>query len=113
MFYTFDQNNSGGAFIHVPGALSHKVIIEADSAEEANRIAEGLGMYFDGGGDCSCCGNRWYKAWDQDAGSETPEIYGKPVEAYAGSKYFINWMGDDPYAYVHYADGRVESFKVA
>lgn len=111
MFYTFDQNNSGGSFIHVPGALSHKVIIEADSAEEANRIAEGLGMYFDGDGDCSCCGNRWYEAWPQDAGTETPEIYGAPVEAYGSSKYFINWMGDDPYAYVHYADGRVESFK--
>ena len=115
MFYTFDQNNSGGAFMHVPNALTHKVIIEADSAEEANLIGERLRMYFDGDGDgdCSCCGNRWYPMWDQDAGTESPEIYGKPVGDYGSSPYFMGWMGDDPYAYVHYADGRVESFKVA
>lgn len=109
MFYTFDQNNSGGLFDHVPNALTQKVIIEADSAEEANRIGVSLGMYFDGEGDCPCCGDRWYEAWDQD-GTETPEIYGEPVEAYASAPRFIDWMYGDPYAYVHYADGRVESF---
>ena len=110
MFYTFDQNNSGGAFVHVPNALTQKVIIEADSTYEANLIGESLGMYFDGDGDCSCCGFRWYEAWSDDEGTETPEIYGEPVEAYGSSPRFIDWMNGDPYAYVHYADGRVESF---
>lgn len=59
MFYEFRQNNSGGVF-HLPAI---QVFIEADSTDEANRIAERNGLYFDGaddGRDCPCCGDRWY-----------------------------------------------------
>ena len=59
MFYEFRQNNSGGVF-HLPAI---QVFIEADSMDEANRIAERNGLYFDGAGsgrDCLCCGDRWY-----------------------------------------------------
>ena len=61
MFYSYHQNNSGGWFT-LPAI---DVIIEADSAEEADRIAESKGLYFDGAGDCDCCGNRWHETYDE------------------------------------------------
>lgn len=60
-FYEFSQNNSGGSF-ECNESLTHRVLIEAQDSDEANRIAESLGMYWDGveeGMDCPCCGNRW------------------------------------------------------
>jgi hypothetical protein len=61
-FYEYTQNNSGGSF-EVDNDLCHRLLIEADSAEQADAIAEALGVYFDGcdnGMDCECCGDRWY-----------------------------------------------------
>lgn len=60
--YEFSQNNSGG-FFEVDDFVCHRVIIEAENAEEANKIALNMGIYFDGcsiGVDCNCCGDRWY-----------------------------------------------------
>lgn len=77
MFYTFVQNNSGGSFFG-----PHYVIIEANTAEEANNIAESHGIYFNGcedGKDCSCCGDRWHPANDE-YGTESPQIYGVLME---------------------------------
>ena len=78
MFYTFCQNNSFGRFTE-PAEV---VIIEADSADEANHLAqEYYGLYFDGcesGEDCPCCGDRWYPV-DESEGEEFPEYYGKNV----------------------------------
>lgn len=64
-FYCFDQNNSGGGF----DTIGENVIVEAHNADEANRIAESVGVYFDGMEDgeyvdCECCGDRWY-AFDE------------------------------------------------
>lgn len=79
MFYAYRQNNSGGSFY---GPIN--VIIEADSAEEADHIATTHAdspIYFDGcsiGRDCDCCGDRWYRAYD---GHAEPLVYGeKPPE---------------------------------
>jgi hypothetical protein len=56
-FYTFRQNNSGGRFY---GPVY--VIIEARNTNEANSLAQSKAdVYFDGRGDCSCCGRRWCK----------------------------------------------------
>lgn len=77
MFYTFLQNNSGG-FFKDPAEV---VIIEADSADEANKIAEEHGIYFDGCDaeiDCPCCGDRWYRVDEYDA-EEFPSHYGRNV----------------------------------
>jgi hypothetical protein len=74
MFYEFNQNNSGGYF----DGPAEFVIVEADNSNEANDIAKSLGLYFDGVGDCQCCGNRWHKAWGDD-GEEVPEIYGREI----------------------------------
>lgn len=73
-FFTFSQNNSGG-FFDGP----EYVIIEADSADEANMTAMDYDVYFDGvhhGNDCECCGDRWREVDDYDA-TDKPEIWGK------------------------------------
>lgn len=51
MFYTYRQNNVRGEFIG-----PHNVIIEAESATEAEAIFNGLGLVQ---GYCPCCGDRW------------------------------------------------------
>ena len=60
-FFEYSQNNSGGSFKISESVTTH-VVIEAHDADHANRIAEEIGIYFDGcdkGMDCSCCGDRW------------------------------------------------------
>lgn len=73
-FYHFDQNNSGGKFV-INDKLDCNVMIQATNAGEANEIAESLGIYFDGWGDCPCCGNRWNKVSEAD-GYDVPYPYG-------------------------------------
>ena len=89
MWYEFSQNNSGGEFIrNNDSALC--VLVEANSAEEANkRATRELGIYFNGcnaGMDCPCCGDRWYPVTEYDAKTEPsvylfrPERLGGPLE---------------------------------
>ena len=76
-FFEFSQNNTGGSF-DVDENVAHRVLIEADTADEAIEKAESLGMYWDGvenGMDCPCCGDRWYRPWGDD-GKEFPYTYG-------------------------------------
>lgn len=104
MFYTFSQNNSGGSFV---GPLY--VVIEANSAEEANRLAEEkAGVYFNGcsdGRDCSCCGDRWSPRWSDDCGTEQPESYGRTDM----SKWSRIYPG---YVEIHKLDGTVEKVQI-
>lgn len=61
-FYEFYQNNSGGR-LYVDDKLCHRLYIEADSYEQARKMAVSFGVYFDGcesGIDCDCCGDRWH-----------------------------------------------------
>ncbi len=106
MFYTYNQNNSGGGFI-VRDGVTYSVIIEASSASEADAKAEEIGIYFDDDYtvDCPCCGPRWSRAWDSDA-DEQPTIYGKPVVDY---EEFWAKPGE-PYAYVYYLNGTVAAY---
>lgn len=105
MFYTYIQNNSGGSF-EVNEDIKQYVIIEADSAEEANDKAEDLGIYFDGvekGFDCPCCGNRWHKC-DEEDGTKDPLIWGQsPIEYLCGE-----YVWSDTQVIVYYkTDGKV------
>jgi hypothetical protein len=105
MFYHYDQNNSGGSFV-VNDNVTYNVIIEADSADEADERAKEIGIYFDDDYDidCECCGTRWDSAWP-DVGEETPMVYDKPVEDV--DEY---WAKDgEPMAYVYYKDGTKRS----
>ncbi|MCP6682927.1 DUF7296 family protein [Bacillus nakamurai] len=63
-FYEYTQNNSGGSFVSNE-KVCHRLFVEADSYDEAEAIAEGLGVYWNGvdeGTDCACCGDRWGSA---------------------------------------------------
>lgn len=109
-FFDYRQNNSGGGFdIDEDAGISIHVIIEADSAEEADSKAEAIGLYFGGKGDCSCCGDRWYSAWGE--GDKVPSVYGDPVSDYdfeAGCSF--KWNSTGPEAFVHFADGLVQGY---
>jgi hypothetical protein len=102
MFYTYNQNNSFGTF-DVNDDVTYYVIVEADSADDANRRAQNVGIYFDGCSvcrDCSCCGDRWSEAWEGD-GDPEPMIYSEPVST------FKTWRAEpgETFAYVYYKDG--------
>ena len=105
MFFTYTQNNSGGSFEHEPGKYGFAVVIEAETAAQANSKAEDLGLYFDGESDCPCCGRRWTEV-DAVDGEAEPEIYGQPLAKNATSDNRFGWWGLP--IYVHYLDGRVE-----
>ena len=110
-FFHFSQNNSGGRFdFNIDKGITHHVVIEAENAHDANARAERIGLYFDGSGDCPCCGNRWSGQW-LDEGNETPCVYGRPANAY---KTFAGrgWMEEGREIAVHHADGKVEWFGV-
>lgn len=106
-FYTYSQNNSGGSFVKsaIDGICEY-VIVEATSAEQANAIAENIGLYFDGcetDRDCPCCGDRWYPV-DEYNSTKEPSIYNTPVEKHAAT-----WYREE--CYVHYLDGTVKNVK--
>lgn len=67
-YFIFRQNNSGGYFT---GPALY-FIVSATDADTANSIAVSKGLYFDGKGDCECCGNRWYRVSPADAIAELP-----------------------------------------
>lgn len=110
LFYTYNQNNSGGSFsLDEVAGITHYVIVEAYSADDANERAENIGLYFDGDGDCPCCGDRWYSQWSDKDGDPEPMIYGEPASAYVGT---FEWMPPGKEIVVHYLDGRKEWFGV-
>jgi hypothetical protein len=112
MFYHYRQNNSGGGFN--PPAIN--IIIEADNAEQANRLAIYDGLYFNGcdnGMDCPCCGDRWSEAWSDEKGTESPTIYGESVEEFLKSDY-ANWGEDGiPEVIIYYKNGTVQTYRDA
>ena len=62
--YKFIQQFSHGYLKDMP----REIIVNAENAEEANKLAEEQGVYFDGvieGSDCPCCGDRWWRAFDE------------------------------------------------
>lgn len=63
MFYRYTQINVGGHYVG-----PQVVIVEAAGLPEAEVIATGAGVYFDGvaaGNDCVCCGDRWTRYADE------------------------------------------------
>ena len=110
-YYTFDQNNSGGVFdFDAEKGISIKVIVQARDPKEANYLATRIGLYFNGEGDCECCGTRWSEqySWNgNDDGTDTPMIYGDTaIEDWIQGSYFTRWMGpDQPEVFVHKFDG--------
>lgn len=123
MFYEFNQNNSGGGFdFDEKAGITHYVIVEADSADDANDRAERIGLYFEGcesGMDCPCCGDRWSRVWtwgDREPGTEVPTLYDRPLieigtDPEGLDKWSLGgWMGSNPEVFVHLKDGRFFGF---
>lgn len=113
MFFTFNQNNSGGQF-DLDGKVCHYVIVEADDYRFANIIAEDIGIYFDGCNndmDCPCCGDRWSSQWDNSDGTIIPMIYNRtPEEFIKDEKYWFEKPGE-VFCRIYYKDGKMEEFK--
>ncbi len=109
-FYTFMQNNSGGHFsFDEKLGITHFVIIEGDSEEEAEDKAKCIGIYYDGvddGLDCPCCGDRWYRPED---GADEPAIYGTKVldvtTDSVNKAIAYRWMEPGKEACILYKDG--------
>jgi hypothetical protein len=83
-WYGYYQSHTGAKFI-VDDAVDKYVLIQARGVTEANQFAEEIGIYFDGvkiGWDCSCCGDRWHRHYDTDAGSDVPYIFGEPIKIF-------------------------------
>ena len=96
-FFLYRQNNSGGCFDQDEN-VDVNVIIEA--RYEPNRIAEDIGIYFDGvykGMDCSCCGDRWY---------DSPDYYDTIEEALEYT--YTKWGGTIAYL----SDGKTYRIEV-
>lgn len=112
-FYSFNQNNSGGSFtFDKKKGISHFVIIEAESEEQAVSKAETIGLYWDGcdnGIDCHCCGDRWSKYWVQS--SDTPKIYEQDVSEgiFKSSR---QWMEKGFEGFIHYLNGTIKPIAV-
>jgi hypothetical protein len=106
MFYTYSQNNSGGSFIG-----PYFVIVEADSARQANSIAQDHGVYYDGvefGDDCECCGDRWEPIEKDSEGTLSPMIFGNTdIQQTLNER----WWTSDSSAIVVYHDGSVDYYE--
>ena len=113
-WFEFTQNNSGGRFI-VDDKVCHRLLIEAESFNDAVKKAEELGCYWDGvakGIDCPCCGDRWV-TWDEEPiDLEFYKTEGcNTIEEYA--QYLANnYAWTTPDIRIYYNDGVVkEIFK--
>lgn len=109
-YYTYRQNNSGGTFTG-PAII---VFIQAYSEEEANRKAMAEGLYFDGDGDCPCCGNRW-SDWN-DKGFDEPMIYGETIEEHLNGKDLWTDLYKNekvPYIRVYHLTGDIDEYTLS
>ena len=113
-FFEFNQNNSGGVFdFNEAAGITHFVIIEAETPDQASARAQDIGLYFDGcakGQDCGCCGDRWDDIYKGEEGTEVPTVYGKPVE---NASSFNTWMKEGKEICVHYLNGDKKWFGMA
>ena len=108
-YFDFTQNNSGGGFNRDENLGDH-VLIAAKDANDANERLMRLGGYFDGvddGTDCDCCGDRWYRAWRTEQGTEEPLICEMLIPVYMQQ---FRWPGKQ--IVVHHADGFKDTYKM-
>lgn len=75
-WFGFSQNNSGGYFEENENVCEY-VIIQAHNAQEAISIGE---QFMDNSGSCPCCGDRWSFYVDDSDGTDSPSIYGEPID---------------------------------
>lgn len=79
MFYTYDQNNSGGYYIQ-NGIVDIFVIVEGDTVEEI--IEKAKDIFEDYSEYCPCCGERWdLDIWGETLDDE-PLVYDIPAREF-------------------------------
>lgn len=101
-WFCYRQNNSGGRFIYDDSlGISVNVWVEARDAREADYRAERIGLYFDGAGDCPCCGDRWYSQSYYGEAADTPP---EPDAPFREERWRHKWM-DGYETFVHRYDG--------
>ena len=110
-WFYFDQNNSGGGFVHNPeDGIGCGLFIEAMNKDHACDRAERIGLYFGGtstGEDCSCCGDRWGTPWDD--GQDKPTRYNEEWRPAAeGENPDTEWSIP---LYIHYIGGEFKAAK--
>lgn len=110
-FFEYLQNNSGGNFHYDNDAgITELVVIEALDHNQANSIAESIGLYWDGCSDdrdCPCCGDRWHEATH---GTPYPSEYGQPLHNRSITPQLFKSKESKGEACVHYLDGTKEWF---
>ena|SRR6185369_3052482 len=104
-FFTIHQNNARGVF----NGPAIYVIVEGVNVDDAwSRVEDKL----DPEPYCGCCGDRWYKSWDD--GTEVPSIYDTPIDLYVqemksqepGKRNKFDWSSEEvPFAVIYYMDG--------
>lgn len=118
-FYRFYQNNSGGIWdLDSERGIAVNVYIEAETADQANRKAEQIGIYFygcDSGTDCHCCGDRWYETSSYDAYDREDIVYydlTKEIKLTHNTKLEKGYLGAKPgeIVAIHCLDGTIEKF---
>lgn len=97
-YFAFCQNNSGGKYV-IDENFDQYVIVEAQKADEAYEKLMELGGCNHGW--CGCCGERWSSWIDDEDGTDSPEIYGKPA-----SELKTDWITKDiDCVIIHHYDG--------
>lgn len=118
-WYKYNQNNSGGSFV-IDDHVSVTVMVQASNAKEAEAKAESIGIYFYGcedGRDCSCCGDRWYRA-DDRLDNFTVYHWKKKDQVFDNVRDYAQALANNdvwaksekPSVIVYFADGSVERF---
>ena len=109
-FFWFRQNNSGGGSnIRSERGIGDQVIFEADSEEEAIRVALDSGIMYSGtrSGDCpeiGCCGTRWPShAWEESITLEDVRETAKIMESCGGAEKF---------GFIHFRNGEIQMVRV-
>lgn len=103
MFYTINQNNSGGYIIDNED-VSNFVSVEANNFKEAEgklrSITEDYSEF------CECCGERWYIDLNNDDAEEIPMIYDIPYN----QEVYKCWSSE--HIIIYYLDGIIEKVKL-
>ena len=100
-WFTFHQNNSGGRWV-VDNDVDAYVIVQAHNADEANQLAQRIGIYFNGvedGTDCECCGDRWSSIYNTEDGTDVPMVYSDLVPWSAETKTTVEVFGNSVKVY--------------
>jgi hypothetical protein len=100
-WFTFHQNNSGGRWV-VDNDVDAYVIVQAHNADEANQLAQRIGIYFNGvedGTDCECCGDRWSSIYRTEDGTDVPMVYSDLVPWSPETKTTVEVFGNSVKVY--------------